>query len=50
MDAQGVKITHLSPAEREAFSKATRGVYDKWKAKIGKALVGQAEADIAQAK
>jgi TRAP-type C4-dicarboxylate transport system substrate-binding protein len=29
--AMGVTVTALSPAEREAFVKATRPVYDKWK-------------------
>ncbi|MGB4361639.1 MAG: DctP family TRAP transporter solute-binding subunit, partial [Rhodoferax sp.] len=28
----GVTVTQLSPAERDAFVKATRPVYDKWKA------------------
>src|SRR5256885_4663842 len=29
--ANGVTVTQLTPAEREAFVKATRPVYDKWK-------------------
>ncbi len=29
--AMGVTVTQLSPAEREAFVKATRPVYEKWK-------------------
>ena len=41
--AMGVQITHLSPAERDAFVKATRPVYDKWKNQIGADLVNQAE-------
>jgi TRAP-type C4-dicarboxylate transport system substrate-binding protein len=43
----GVTVTNLSPAERDAFVKATRPVYDKWKATIGADLVNQAEKDIA---
>jgi TRAP-type C4-dicarboxylate transport system substrate-binding protein len=27
----GVTVTNLTPAERDAFVKATRPVYDKWK-------------------
>ena len=45
--ALGVTITELSPAEREAFVKATRPVYDKWKAQIGADLVSAAEKAIA---
>jgi TRAP-type C4-dicarboxylate transport system substrate-binding protein len=43
----GVTVTQLSPAERDAFVKATRPVYDKWKATIGPDLVGAAEKAIA---
>jgi tripartite ATP-independent transporter DctP family solute receptor len=46
----GVTVTNLSPAERDAFVKATRPVYDKWKATIGADLVNQAEKDIAARK
>ena len=48
--AMGVQITHLSPAERDAFVKATRPVYDKWKNQIGADLVNQAEQAIAARK
>src|SRR5574343_723371 len=34
IDANGVTVTQLSAAEREAFVKATRPVYDKWKNQI----------------
>jgi tripartite ATP-independent transporter DctP family solute receptor len=47
---QGVTITQLSPQEREAFVKATRPVYDKWKNQIGAGLVGNAEKAIAARK
>ncbi len=45
--ALGVTVTQLSPAEREAFVKATRPVYDKWKKNIGVDLVNTAEKAIA---
>ena len=48
--AMGVQITHLSPAERDAFVKATRPVYDKWKNQIGADLVNRAEKAIAARK
>lgn len=46
----GVTITQLSPAERDAFVKATRPVYDKWKNTVGVDLVKTAEASIAARK
>ena len=46
----GVTVTQLSPAEREAFVKATRPVYAKWKPTIGNALVEKAEKAIAARK
>ncbi len=45
--AMGVTVTQLTPGEREAFVKATRPVYDKWKAQIGAGLVEAAEKAIA---
>ncbi len=48
--ALGVTITELSPAERDAFVKATRPVYDKWKSQIGADLVTSAEKAIAARK
>ena len=48
--AMGVQITHLSPAERVAFVKATRPVYDKWENQVGAGLVNQAEKAIAARK
>lgn len=48
--ASGVSVTELSPAEREAFVKATRPVYDKWKKQIGADLVNTAEKAIAARK
>ena len=46
----GVTVTQLSPAQREAFVKATRPVYDKWKPQIGTNLVDMAEKAIAARK
>ena len=48
--ASGVTVTQLSPQEREAFVKATRPVYDKWKNQIGANLVATAEKSIAARK
>ncbi len=43
----GVTVTTPNAAEREAFVKATRPVYDKWKSQIGAPLVEKAEKAIA---
>jgi tripartite ATP-independent transporter DctP family solute receptor len=48
--ALGVTVTKLSPAERDAFVKATRPVYAKWKPTIGNDLVAKAEQAIANRK
>jgi TRAP-type C4-dicarboxylate transport system substrate-binding protein len=48
--AMGVTVTNLTPAEREAFVKATRPVYDKWKSTVGAELVANAEKAIAARK
>jgi len=48
--ALGVTITELTPAEREAFVKTTRPVFEKWKPQIGAALVDSAEKAIAARK
>ena len=40
--SHGVTVTQLSPAEREAFVKATRPVVEKWKGQIGADLVNLA--------
>ena len=46
----GVTVTSLSPAQREAFVKATRPVYDKWKNTVGADLVTAAEKAVAARK
>ncbi|MCZ2497416.1 DctP family TRAP transporter solute-binding subunit [Xylophilus sp. Kf1] len=43
----GVTVTQLTPAQHDAFAKATRPVYEKWKATVGTDLVSRAEKDIA---
>ena len=48
IEAAGVTVTQLSPAQREAFVQATRPVYDKWSKTIGADLVKKAEAAIAK--
>ncbi len=48
--ANGVMVTELSAAERDAFVQATRPVVAKWKGQIGADLVAQAEKDIAARK
>jgi TRAP-type transport system periplasmic protein len=47
IEGLGVTVTTLTAEEREAFVKATRAVYDKWKAQIGAGLVEKAEKAIA---
>ena len=46
----GVKVTTLTPAERDQFVTATRGVYNKWKTQIGAPLVEKAEKTLASVK
>jgi tripartite ATP-independent transporter DctP family solute receptor len=50
IEALGVKVTRLTPQEREEFVKATRGVYEQWKKQIGADLVTRAEQAIAARK
>ena len=45
---KGVTITLLTPAERQQFVDATRGVYAEWSKKIGEDLVRMAEESIAK--
>ena len=50
IEGLGVKITQLTPAQREQFVAATRSVYNKWKPQIGAALVDKAEKSLAAAR
>ncbi|MBW6494852.1 MAG: DctP family TRAP transporter solute-binding subunit [Burkholderiaceae bacterium] len=47
VEALGVKVTELTPAELKAFQQAIKPVYDKWAKVIGADLVKQAEAAVA---
>mgnify|MGYP001259507440 FL=1 len=47
VEALGVKVTQLTDAEKQAFEKAIRPVYDKWTKQIGADLVKRAEAAVA---
>ncbi len=44
---RGVALIDSTPAEKQAFARATRPVFDKWSAQIGADLVKKAEAAIA---
>jgi tripartite ATP-independent transporter DctP family solute receptor len=46
----GVNIVRLKPAERAAFVKVTRPVYEKWSKQIGPELVKKAETAVANRK
>ena len=50
VEGLGVKVTRLTPVEREQFVVATRRVYARWKAQIGKDLVDLAEQSVAKRK
>ena len=50
VEALGVKVTQLSEAEKQAFEKAVKPVYDKWAKQIGMDLVKRAEAAVAARK
>lgn len=48
IEANGVSVVRLSDAEKDAFRKATRPVFDKWAKSIGEPLVKKAEDAIAK--
>ena len=48
IEAQGVTVTHLTPAQIKPFQAAAKPVYDKWAGQIGRDLVKAAEASIAK--
>ncbi|MDO5623681.1 MAG: DctP family TRAP transporter solute-binding subunit [Pseudomonadota bacterium] len=50
IEGMGVNVVRLTPAERDAFVKATRPIYDKWKGQVGTDLVNMAEKAIAARK
>lgn len=47
IEGHGVQIVRLSAAELKPFQSATRSVYDKWAAQVGKDIVAAAETAIA---
>ena len=48
IEAQGVTVTRLTPAQVGAFRAATKPVYDKWAEQVGRDLVKAAESAIAK--
>ena len=50
IEGLGVTVSTPSAADREEFIKATRAVYNKWKAQIGAPLVDKAEKTLAAVK
>jgi tripartite ATP-independent transporter DctP family solute receptor len=48
VEALGVNVVRLTDAEKAAFKKATKEVYDKWAKQIGPELVKKAEESIAK--
>lgn len=50
VEALGTTVTRLTAAQKDAFRKATKPVYDKWAAQIGAGMVKKAEAAIAKRK
>jgi len=48
VQGMGVNVIRLTDAEKAAFKKATREVYDKWAKQIGPELVKKAEGSIAK--
>jgi tripartite ATP-independent transporter DctP family solute receptor len=50
VQGMGVNVIRLTDAEKAAFKKATKEVYDKWAKQIGPELVKKAEQSIAKRK
>lgn len=48
IEANGVTVVRLTPAEKQAFQKATRPVFDKWVKMVGAPLAAKAEAAVAK--
>ncbi len=48
IEAQGVTVTHLTPAQVRSFQAASKPVYDKWAEQVGRDLVKAAETSIAK--
>jgi TRAP-type C4-dicarboxylate transport system substrate-binding protein len=50
VEARGVNVVRLTDGDKQAFRKATQGVYDKWAKTVGPELVKKAEQSIAKRK
>ena len=50
VESLGVNVARLTDAEKAAFKKITKPVYDKWAGQIGPELVKKAEDSIAKRK
>jgi len=50
IEAGGVTVVRLTEKDKEAFKKATKDVYEKWKKQIGADLIEKAEQSIAKRK
>ncbi|OQX10356.1 MAG: C4-dicarboxylate ABC transporter [Desulfobulbaceae bacterium A2] len=48
LQAEGVEIVQLTPAEIQVFRQAAQSVYDKWTKNIGAELVNKAETAVAR--
>jgi tripartite ATP-independent transporter DctP family solute receptor len=48
IEANGVSVVRLTPAEKQVFQKATRSVFEKWVKVIGPELAAKAEAAVAK--
>jgi tripartite ATP-independent transporter DctP family solute receptor len=48
IQAMGVNVVRLTAADKEAFKKATKDVYEKWAKQIGPELVKKAEQAVAK--
>ncbi len=50
LEAEGMNITHLTPAQIKVFQDRSKPVYDKWTKEIGEDLVKAAFSDVAKVK
>jgi len=50
LEAEGMTVTHLTPAQIKVFQDRSKSVYDKWTKEIGEELVKAAFADRAKVK
>ena len=50
LEADGMTVTYLTPAQIKVFQDRSKSVYDKWTKEIGEDLVKAAFADLAKVK